>query len=80
MANKVNFYIDQNTGEVLSICEQCFNANPNQMKDLEYVDKAGDFDDCYICEFQNIPSWYHEKPEFPHGEFDNGNHWKGEYA
>lgn len=55
----VNFYIDQNTGEVLTICQDCFTKYG--FTDLSYVNKAGDWDICCGdgCEAQNIPAHYH---------------------
>ena len=40
----------------------------------------------YVCEMHADTvewvklTWQRNKPEFPHGEFDSGLHWRGEYA
>lgn len=54
----VNFYRDENTGEILTICQDCFEAFPS-FSDLTYIDKAGSWDMCGVCEAQNIPADYH---------------------
>lgn len=55
----VNFYLDDNTGEVVTVCAECFRANERACKDLSYIDKAGDWDICAICDAQNVPVHYH---------------------
>ena len=55
---QVNLYRDENTGEVLYFCQECFQSNP-AMADLTYIDRAADWDLCYNCEAQNIPAHYH---------------------
>lgn len=57
----VNFYIDNNTGEVLTICQECFKADDLKHFHigLDYVGKAGDWDICRYCDAQNIPTYYH---------------------
>lgn len=54
----VNFYQDENTGEILTYCQDCLKTFP-ELSDLLYIDKAGDWDSCCNCESQNIPSNYH---------------------
>lgn len=56
----VNFYLDGNTGEIVTVCHNCFVGNEAEMKDLSYIDKAGDWDICGCCGVaQNIPADYH---------------------
>lgn len=55
----VNFYRDENTGEILTVCKQCVDSGEMNISDLTYIDKAGDWDTCGCCEAQNIPANYH---------------------
>lgn len=59
----VNFYRDENTGEVLTICQTCFKAEDLQdfHGHLTYIDKAASWDECRYCDAQNVPSNYHGK-------------------
>lgn len=56
----INFYRDENTGEILTICTKCFQSNEN-LSDLTYIDKAGTWDECYLCDAQNVPASYHDE-------------------
>lgn len=57
----VNFYRDENTGEIITVCKSCFQAGdfPYRHEDLTYIDKSGDWDECQFCEAQNVPAHYH---------------------
>ena len=60
----ISFYRDEQTGEILTFCQECFNAVPVTLKDdLTYIDKAGDWDICGECDAQNIPADYHGEPQ-----------------
>lgn len=54
----VNFYRDENSGEILTICQECFISDES-FSDLTYIGKAGDWDMCGVCDAQNVPGWYH---------------------
>jgi phosphoribosylaminoimidazole-succinocarboxamide synthase len=57
----INFYRDEITGEILTICAQCFKAEDLQdfHGSLTYIDKAGSWDECRYCDAQNVPASYH---------------------
>lgn len=61
MIKTVNFYNDGD--RVITLCALCAKKH----KDVELIDKAGEFDTCGDCDAQNVPNWYKVKQAFISG-------------
>ena len=64
MYKTVYFVKDTERDEIHLMCKTCFNKAKKENKNLENIDKAGDFDECGDCGAQNVPSWYRHNPHF----------------
>lgn len=60
MYKTVYFVKDTELDEIYLMCKTCFNKAKKENKNLENIDKAGDFDEC-SCGAQNVPSWWNSR-------------------
>lgn len=51
----VNIYRVTKSGDVHTYCTKCAKNPPEE---IEYIDKAADWDECELCLSENVPAGY----------------------
>ena len=77
LATKSAIYFYRSQSGIFSFCPEC--AIKCEME-LEWIDLAGDWDECMECDIQNVPMWYSERYDY-HGDLLNPKErWQLEYT